>query len=155
MGVLALLTGPSGAQTAKSGAPWSGTITATHKAEEPGYSFVGTMDCRLSGTSARCTYESTAKSSGKDAFVITETATQEHLQVTVHPAAGEWKLRVAAFMSKGTKTITANGKSMSGGDINIQAPNWEVPIPAPRDPNRLFGSWQNPAGDLIKFELSR
>ncbi len=154
-GLLALLVCPSGAQTAPSKAPWNGTITATTQSSDPGFSFAGTMDCKLSGTSARCTYNSTTKSSGKDSYVITESATQEHLQVTITPGKSEWKMHVAAFISKGTKTITANGNSMSGGDVNIQAPNWEVPIPVPRDPNRLMGSWKNPSGDTIKWELAR
>ncbi|MBL0160628.1 MAG: hypothetical protein IPP47_26630 [Bryobacterales bacterium] len=154
-GFLTLLVCPSNAQTAKSAAPWNGTITATIKATDTGFTSVGTMECTLAGTSARCTYTSTTKSSGKVPYVITESATQDHLQVTITPAAGEWKLRVAAFISKGTKTITANGKSMSGGDVNIQAPNWEVPIPAPRNPNQLVGSWKNPLGDVIKWDLSR
>ncbi len=153
--ILALLVCPSRAQTAKAGSPWNGTITATINATDTGFTSVGTMDCTLSGTSARCTYRSTTKSSGKVPYVITESATQDHLQVTITPAAGEWKMRVAAFISNGTKTITANGKSMSGGDVNIQAPNWEVPIPAPRNPNQLLGSWKNPLGDTIKWELNR
>ncbi len=152
---LTLLVCPSGAQTARSGSPWTGTITATTNATDTGFTFVGTMNCNLTGSSARCTYTSTAKASGKDSFVITETATQDHLQVSIIPAAGEWKMLVAAFMSRGTKTITANGKTLSGGDVNIQAPNWEVPIPTPRDPNKLFGSWKNRSGDIIKWELSR
>ncbi len=155
LGFLALLVCPSGAQTARSGAPWTGTITATINAVDTGFTSVGTMNCNLTGSSARCTYTSTTKSSGKVSYVITETATQDHLQVSIIPGAGEWKMRVAAFISRGTKTITANGKSLSGGDVNIQAPNWEVPIPAPRDPNKVFGSWKNPLGDIIKWDLSR
>ncbi len=155
LGFLALLAGPSGAQPAKSGASWTGTITATINAVDTGFTSVGTMNCNVKGSSARCTYTSTTKSSGKVSYVITETATQDHLQVSIVPGAGEWKMLVAAFISKGTKTITANGKSLSGGDVNIQAPNWEVPIPAPRDPNKLFGTWKNSSGDIIKWELSR
>jgi hypothetical protein len=155
LGVLALLACPSDAQTGRSAAPWTGTITATINAAEEGFTSVGTMNCNLTGSSARCTYTATTKASGKVSYVITETATQDHLQVSIIPAAGEWKMRVAAFMSRGTKTITANGKSLSGGDVAIQAPNWDVPIPAPRDPNKLVGSWKNPLGDIIKWELSR
>jgi hypothetical protein len=154
-GFLALLVCPSSAQTASSGAPWTGTITATINATDTGFSSVGIMNCKLTRSSARCTYTSTTKSSGKVSYVITETATQDHLQVSIIPGAPEWKMRVAAFMSKGTKTITANGQSLSGGDVYIQAPNWDVPIPAPRDPNKLLGSWKNPLGDIIKWELSR
>ncbi|MGJ5817536.1 hypothetical protein [Paludibaculum fermentans] len=155
MGVVALLAWPSGAQTSKPAGQWSGTIKATITATDTGFSSLGTMDCNLSGTSARCTYTSTTKASGKTSYVITESATQDHLQVSILPGASEWKLRVAAFISRGTKTITANGKSLSGGDVNIQAPNWEVPIAAPKDPNKLFGSWKNPLGDTIQWELSR
>lgn len=155
LGFLALLVCPAGAQTGKSDAAWTGTITATINAAETGFTSVGIMNCNLRGSSARCTYTSTTKSSGKVSYVITETATQDHLQVSIIPGAGEWKMRVAAFISRGTKTITANGKSLSGGDVSIQAPNWEVPIPAPRDPNRLLGTWKNPLGDVIKWELSR
>jgi hypothetical protein len=155
LGFLAPLVCASGAETAKSRAPWAGTITATINAAEPGFTSVGIMNCNVTGSSARCTYKATMKSSGKDAFVITETATQEHLQVSVIPAAGEWKLLVAAFISKGTKTITANGKSLTANDVYIQAPNWEVPIPVPRAPDKLFGTWKNPLGDIIKWDLSR
>jgi hypothetical protein len=155
LGFLALLVCPSGAQTAKSGAPWTGTITATINRADTGFTFVSTMNCNLKGSSARCTYTSTTKSSGKDSYVITETATQDHLQVSIIPGTGEWKMRVAAFISRGTKTITANGKSLSGGDVNIQAPNWDVPIPAPRDPNKLFGSWKNSSDGIIQWDLSR
>lgn len=151
----ALLVCPSDAQTARSGAPWTGTITATINATDTDFSSVGIMNCNLAGSSARCTYKATTKYSGKDPYVITETATQDHLQVSIMPGTGEWKMRVAAFISRGTKTITASGRSLSGGDVNIQAPNWEVPIPAPRDPNKLFGSWKNSLGDTIQWDLSR
>jgi hypothetical protein len=154
LGFLPLLVCPASAQT-RSSAPWNGTITATINAKEAGYTFLGTMNCTLKGTSARCTYESTAKYSGKISYVITESATQEHLQVSVVPGAKEWKLNVAAFISRGTSTITANGQSRSGNDVSVQATNWEVPIPAPRDPNKLVGSWTNPLGDIINWELSR
>lgn len=155
LGVLALLACPSGAQRARSGAQWTGTITATTIAKEAGFSSEGTMNCDLKASSTRCTYRSTTKASGKDSYVIEETATQDHLQISVVPGNGEWKLLVAAFHSKGTKTITSNGKSLTANDVYIQAPNWEVPIPAPRDPNSLFGSWKNAAGDTIKWDLSR
>jgi hypothetical protein len=155
LGTLAILEWRGGAQTARNGAPWSGTITATINATDTGFTSVGTMDCKLAGTSARCSYTSTTKASGKVSYVITETAAPQHLLVVITQGEREWKMRVAAFIGKGTKTITVNGKSMSAGDVNIQAPNWEVPIPAPRDPNKLTGSWKNPLGDVIQWELSR
>ncbi len=153
--LVALLICPAAAQKGKPSAQWTGTITATIKAEETGFTSEGIMNCDLKGSSARCTYTSTAKASGKDSFVITETATQEHLQVSVVPGKGDWKLLVAAFHSKGTKTITANGKSLTANDVYIQAPNWEVPIAAPRNPNQLMGTWKNSLGDVIKWDLSR
>jgi hypothetical protein len=155
LGFLALPVCASGAQTAKSGAAWTGTITATINREDTGFAFASTMNCSLKGSSARCTYTATTKSSGKDSYVMTEAATQDHLQVSIIPAAGDWKMRVAAFISRGTKTITANGKSFSGSDVSIQAPNWDVPIPAPRDPNKLFGSWKNSSDGAIQWNLSR
>ncbi len=155
LGLVALLVSAAAAQTGKPSAQWTGTITATIKAEETGFTSEGIMNCELKGPSARCTYTSTAKASGKDSFVITETATQDHLQISVVPGKGDWKLLVAAFHSKGTKTITANGKSLTANDVYIQAPNWEVPISAPRDPNQLRGTWKNSLGDILKWELSR
>ena len=150
LGFLALPVCPAGAQTAKSRGPWTGTITTNINRKDTDFTFESSMNCDLKVSSTRCNYKSTMKFSGKNPAVITESATQDHLQLAIIPGAGEWKMRVAAFMSTGTKTVTANGKSLSGGDVTIQAPNWEVPIPAPRDPNKLFGSWKNPSGDIIK-----
>ncbi len=154
-GFVAMAVCPSGAQTKKSGGQWTGTITATVNAKEPGFDSVGEMNCKLTGSSARCTYNLTMKASGKDAYVITQSATQEHLQVSVVQGKSEWKLLVAAFISRGTSTITSNGKSLSGNDVSVQAPNWEVPLAVPRDPNRLFGTWKSPLGDVIKWDLGR
>jgi hypothetical protein len=114
-----------------------------------------TMECNVKAGSARCTYTATMTYSGKDPYVITQTATQERLQVSVVPGAGQWKLLVAAFISRGTQTITANGKSLSGGDAAVQVTNWEVPIAVPRNPNNLSGRWTNSLGDTIRWNLSR
>jgi hypothetical protein len=156
--VYACLTLPAcaaGAQAKASSGPWTGIITATVKTSEPGFSFESEMNCDLKASSVVCTYKSTMKISGTVPSVITESATQDHLQVSIFKRSGEWLLRVAAFMSTGTKTITANGQTRSGNGINIQAPDWEVPIPEPRDPNRSSGTWQNSSGGTIKWELSR
>jgi hypothetical protein len=145
----------AGAQAKPSSRPWTGTITTTVKWSESGSSFESNMDCNLQVSSVQCTYKSTMKLAGSVPSVITESATQDHLQVAVRNQSGQWILAVAAFMSTGTKTITANGQTRSGNDINIQAANWEVPIPEPRDPNRTSGTWQNSSGGTIKWELSR
>jgi hypothetical protein len=156
--VLACLTLPvcaAGAPARTSSRPWTGTITTTVNTSEPGFSFESNMNCDLKASAVLCTYKSIMKLSGTVPSVITESATQDHLQISILRQSGEWKLQVAAFMSRGTKTITANGQTRSGNDINIQAPNWEVPIPEPRDPNRSSGTWQNSSGGVIKWELSR
>lgn len=147
--------GAAGAQARASGGPWTGTIQTTVSNSEPGYSFESSMNCELKVSSAWCTYKSVMKMTGKDSVVITESATQDHLQVGVVKSGGEWKLNVAAFMSRGTKTVTANGQTRSGNDVNIQAPNWEVPLGEVRDPNRTRGTWQNGSGGTIQWELSR
>jgi hypothetical protein len=153
LGFLALPVCPAGAQTAKSRGPWTGTITTNINRKDTDFAFESSMNCDLKVSSTRCTYKSTMKISGKNPAVITESATQDHLQLSIIPGAGEWKMRVAAFMSTGTKTVTANGKSLSG-EANIHASNWEFSIPAPRDPNNLVGSWKNSDG-VIQWNLSR
>ncbi len=156
--VLMCLTLPlcaAGAQAKTSSASWTGIITTTVNTNEPGFSFESNMNCDLKASSVRCTYKSTMKLAGTVPAVITESATQDHLQVSILKQSGEWKLRVAAFISRGTKTIIANGQTRSANDVNIQAPNWEVPIPEPRDQNRSSGTWQNSSGGTIKWELSR
>lgn len=145
----------AGAQAKASSALWTGTITTTVKTTESGFSFESNMNCDLKASSVLCTYKSTMEISGTVPSVITESATQDHLQVSIFKKSGKWTLAVAAFISKGTKTITAKGQTRSANDINIQAPNWEVPIPEPRDPNRSSGTWQNSSGGTIKWELSR
>ena len=145
----------AGPQAKASSAPWTGTITTTVKTDEPGFSFESNMNCDLKASSVLCAYQSTMKILGTVSSVITESATQDHLQVSIVRKSGEWKLRVAAFISTGTKTITAKGQTRSANDANIQAPDWEVPIPEPRDLNRSSGTWQNSSGGTIKWELSR
>jgi hypothetical protein len=153
--LLALPVSAATAQRKASGAPWTGAITATVSTSEAGFSFESTMNCDLKPSSVLCTYQSTTKMSGSVPSVITESATQDHLQVSISRKSGEWILAVSAFISRGTKTITANGQTRSANNVNIQAPNWEVPIPEPRDPNQSSGIWKNSSGGTIKWELSR
>jgi len=65
-----------------------------------------------------CVSRSTMKNSEPVSSVITELATQDHLQVSISAKSGEWNHRVVPFMRTETRTITTDGQNGSSNDIS-------------------------------------